>query len=109
MFYLFWIPSAIILMVVCGYFTLWANSDGPESWKWVGALYVLSLFGLWPLVAKFSKNLIVDALLYDMIIFFAFYLTMLHLNVAEQFTVTQWVGTMMVIAGFIVIKVGAYL
>jgi hypothetical protein len=109
MFYCLWIPAITIIMIACGYFTVWANSsDGFESWKWVGALYVLNFLGLWPLIAKFSKNLVLDALLYDLIIFFAFYLTMLHLKAADHFTMTQWVGTIVVLAGFVMIKVGAY-
>lgn len=105
-FYWVWVPAAVLLYIICAFFTKWANDD--LSWRPVIALYVLNCFGLWPLIARFSKNVVVDGLLYDLIIFFSFYLTMLYLGAAEKFTFTQWVGTGMLAAGLIVIKVGEF-
>ena len=108
-FYWIWIPAAILLYIVCGYWTIWANDKSdPNSIRWVWALYLINILGLWPWIARFSKNLVLDGLLYDLIIFFVFYLTVLCLGAAKGFTTVQWVGTGVVIVGFVMIKVGAY-
>lgn len=105
-FYWVWIPAVTLLYCVSAFWTVWANDkENPNSWKWVIALYVLGLCGLWPLVARFSHNLVLDALLYDLIIFFAFYLTLLYLGEASKFTLMQWVGSILVVLGFLMLKV----
>jgi hypothetical protein len=74
--------------------------------RWVWALYALNVFGLWPWIARFSKNIVFDGLLYDLVIFFAFYLTVLYLGEAENFTRWQWIGCILVVIGFMTMKVG---
>lgn len=47
-----------------------------------------------------------DSLLYDLIIFFSFYCTVVYLGAAEKFNMTQWIGTGLVVVGFIMLKAG---
>lgn len=106
-FHWVWIPAAVLLYIVCGYWTVWANDKSDlNSMRWVWALYLLNVFGLWPWIARYSKNLVFDGLLYDLVIFFAFYLTLLYLGEASQFTKIQIVGSILVALGFLIMKVG---
>ncbi len=105
-----WVPLAILLYVVSAHWTVWANDrNNPESWKWVAALWVLNLCGLWPLVARYSRSLVLDSLLYDLIIFFTFYITLVCLGAAERFNGWQWIGCVAVISGFLLLKIGEFL
>jgi len=108
--YWVWIPAAILLYIASARFTVWANDkEDPTSWKWVAALYVLNLCGLWPLIARYSRNILVDGLLYDLIIFFTFYATMVFLGSAQRFNDWQWGGCALVIVGFALMKIGEML
>ena len=107
MFYAAWITYICILFTLSAYVSKQANDS--DSWKWVYILFFMNLFGAWPIVARYSKNLIFDSLLYDLIIFFTFYLTLLYLGAAKSFSPVQWVGTVIVAIGFIVLKLGEYI
>ena len=104
MFYLFWVTAAIILYIIVGVLSKYANDS--EEWKWVIFLYVCNFFGLWPIIARYSKNIVFDGLLYDLIIYFTFYGTLLFMGAAAKFTTYQWAGTFLVGIGFILLKIG---
>ena len=106
-FYWVWIPSVILLYIVCGLWSTWANDKtDPNSFRWVWALYLLNIGGLWPWVARFSNNIVFDSLLYDLLIFFSFYCTVWYLGAASDFTRLQVMGSLLVVAGFLMLKVG---
>jgi drug/metabolite transporter (DMT)-like permease len=108
--YWVWIPLLIVLYVVSANFTVWANDkENPDGWKWVAALYFLNLCGLWPLVARYSRALVMDSLIYDLILFFTFYFTLVYLGAAERFNGWQWAGCVAVIMGFVLMKIGEFL
>jgi hypothetical protein len=108
-FYLIWIPLVIVIYATSAVLTKWANGDESGTWKWVIWLYLLNALGLWPLVAKFSKNLVFDALLYDITIFFSFMLTLMYLDAASKFNVIQWIGTILIVVGFVTLRMGTKL
>ena len=107
-FHLIWICYTVIIYSVSGFVSKWAN-DQPNSHYWVVVLFGMGLFGAWPLVAWYSKNLILDALLYDLIIFLSFYITLLFLGVAQNFSMFQWIGTFFAAVGLILLKMGEYI
>jgi len=104
MFYAFWVITAIFLYIFVGVISKYANES--DEWKWVIILYGCNFLGLWPIIARYSKNLIFDGLLYDLIIYFTFYGTLLIMGSAAKFTTYQWVGTFFVGIGFILLKIG---
>jgi len=79
MFYAIWIPLAIIFNVVQAFLSTKVASDKMFFfliWAW-GTLPV------WALVAKYSKNLFFDAVLYDSIIIISYSLSLLHFTKTE--------------------------
>ena len=106
-FYAAWISFIVVLYAVVALVTKWANEEPTDTWRWVIILYALGFFGAWPIVAKFSKNVVFDALLYDIVMFFAFNVTLIILGCANKFTSLQWVGVFVVMAGYVLLKVGA--
>lgn len=105
-FYLAWIPAAAVFYAFAAIFTKWANDD-PAAWRWFFVLYFMQAFGLWPIVAKFSKDIIFDSFLFDAIIFSAYFVTLFALGAGSKFTTVQWTGTTLLIVGFILLKIGA--
>jgi hypothetical protein len=105
MFYFFWITYTILLYILYAVFSKWAN-DESHHWRWVVILWTIHSFGIWPLVAKYTKNIVADALLYDILVFFSFYFVLLYLGSASKFTIWQWTGTFFVIMGYFLLKIG---
>lgn len=82
-------------------------NDQPQSLTWFWLLVVTQIFGLWPWIARYSKNLFFDGLLYDFIITLTFYGTFVALGIGKGFTVIQWLALAMVLAGLFVLKFGS--
>jgi len=106
MWHVIWIAAASLVYCMYAICTKWANED-PDSWKWVFVLYFLGAIQVWPLVAKYSKNLVFDGFLYDFVIFWAFFLTLFAVGGGTKFTWVQWIGAAVVMIGFVLLKAGA--
>jgi len=102
-FYLFWVPAVLIMYAVTAVFSKWANDS--TGWTWVFGLYVLQCAGLWPLVSKYSKNIVFDGLLYEVIMFVGFYGVLCIMGATKNFTFYQYCGMILVITGMILVKV----
>ena len=101
MFYL-WIPIITIVYALSAILSKKANDS--QDWKWVWILYSMNLLGMWPFISKYSKNLIRDGLIYDLVIFLSFYFTLLFLGAAKNFTTTQWIASILIFAGLLLFK-----
>jgi hypothetical protein len=97
-----WIPILTALCVT----SAWLSKTAQDTQKWYPVIwmYVIQCVCIWPIVARYSKNLIFDGLLYDSIIVFSFLLTFIALDCGENFSVLNWVGVGLVATGLIVIK-----
>lgn len=102
-FYL-WIPLVIIVYSLVAVISKKANDT--QEWSWIWMLYGLNIVGIWPLLSKYSKNILFDGLLHDFIVFMTFYGTLLIMGSASTFSATQWIATTMIILGFILFKLG---
>jgi hypothetical protein len=99
--YSLWIPIVIIYYVVYTYFSKYYN----ESGAYLIPILFMNCLPIWLLVAKWSKNLIFDALLYDILMFFAGGITLLLCGSGNYLNVHQWIGLILIISGFILMKV----
>lgn len=103
--YLVCIPYAIIYYVLAAYLSKRLNDD-PASIYLFSSLWVIQLFGIWPIMARYSKNIIFDGTLYDMLIFISYYLTLILMGAGKGFTAVQWGGCLLVLVGLLVLKLG---
>ena len=101
--YILWTLVAILYIV---YAIITKKANDTHSWSWVAVLYFLNALGLWPLVSMYSKNIILDGFIYDIIIFVTFYVTMIIMGAGERFTTTQWIASAMMFLGLILFKLG---
>lgn len=104
---LIWIPITIILM----YANMWIShksSQNPQEIKWFYYNWLfLACTPIWSLIAWYSKNLVFDAMLFDVVLcisctIFAIWFTKNEI----QFNNIQWVGIAIVLIGFVVFKLG---
>jgi hypothetical protein len=103
MFYLIWITYACVLYSTYAFTSVRVN-DSPSLWG-VGILLLIGACGPWPVIAIFSKNVVFDSLLLDVIIYLAFYVTCVSLGAAAGFTLTQWIGVIVMSTGIAMVKI----
>jgi len=101
--YLWWIPLVALYYWIAGYLSYKNNTvDGKQ---WLIFLYIFGLVQLWPFVSRVSKNLIVDAMIYDFLIVFVGTMSVLYIS-HKSFTITQWIGLLCAIFGILLVQKG---
>jgi len=99
--YLWWIPS--IMVLTCGW--AWISkviNQNPKSW-----LFFLMFLPIpiWPFVAKISKNLLIDGLIYDFIVLLGYAGMFIYLGESKNFVLNQWIGLVLTLFGIVLMKV----
>lgn len=103
MHYLWWIPSVIVWYAVYSWMSK-QNNDLGGKWFWFMVLYGMTGI-LWVPVSRVSKDIVFDALLYDVIIALTFVSTLFYLGCGEKFAWPNWFGVAMVMIGFVLMKI----
>ena len=102
MWYTFWIIFVFATSGLSAFISKRANDT--KLWTWVFFGYLMGPCGVWPLVAKYSKDLVFDAFLYDAIVLAGFFTTLWFIGV-EKFGTWHWIGSSMMLLGLILFKV----
>jgi len=100
MLHYWWIPAVLLMYAV----NSWLSIHAKDGWKFVVALFVIQCFGFWPIVARYSKNIAVDGLLFDLLTLIAFYGTLWALGSLDHFSVQQWIGFSLAVLGILLMK-----
>lgn len=99
--YLIWIPALILLTMLWAYIGKHVN-DNPSS----PLFYFLFLsIPVWCFVCKYSKNILFDSTLYDIIMSLTYAGTFMLLGAGTSFSVMQWVGCAIAVFGLTLMKV----
>jgi hypothetical protein len=94
----------IVFFLNCfGAYINYLNNVRSGFFVWACVLSVISA-PLFPLISKYSKNLIVDGLVYDVIIFFAYTFTLILLGCSKILNAHQWLGFVLTVIGFLLMK-----
>lgn len=60
--YLIWIPCLMFSI----FFMSWISCKSDNEWKWFWILFLVgAVLQFWPWVARYTKNIVFDALVYD--------------------------------------------
>lgn len=102
LFYLSWVPIAILFYMGYAWITKQNNELGGN---WLYILYIYGAFGqIWPLVSRYSKNLLIDGFIFDTIIIAAYVSTLIYLGAGESFNKIQWCGAGLALIGILMMK-----
>jgi hypothetical protein len=99
-----WIPVVIIYYIIYAYFSK-LNGD-TKYLSYFFLLYIMQAMAIWPIVSRYSKNVLIDGMIYDLIIVMVFYGTLIWMGAARPFGWLQWTGLVLMVAGTILIKLG---
>jgi hypothetical protein len=97
-----WIWLAILVFYCIHAWINKANNDFGGKWFWFA--WLISIIPVFPLLARISKNILWDGMMYDIIIFLSYVGTLLYLGAGKTFTTVQWVGCVFTVLGFILMK-----
>jgi len=81
----------------------WRNNIHGGAWFWLA--WAISIIPMFPLVVRYSKNLLIDGILFDIIMFLSYILTLLILGSGKAFNLLQWCGLILIVLGVILMKV----
>lgn len=82
----------------------WLSCKSDESWRWFIYLFITgAVFQMWPWVARYSKRIVFDAILYDSLAVI-FWTTSLMFWSGNRFNTPQWIGTGFVMFGLFLIQ-----
>lgn len=99
-----WVPVIILWEVAYAYCSIKNNLIKSDLWFWI--TFFVGLCPLWAFVSKYSKNLVFDGFLYDIVLSLSFYMAILCLGAGKGFTFINYVGVSMIMLGFIFLKIG---
>lgn len=97
-----WVPATIFYYCVTSWLTVLVKDE--QGWKYFIILQAVQLLSLWAIVAKFSRNIVFDGMLFDVLILASFYVMMFSLGQMEGFTGKQWTGCAFCVLGLLMIK-----
>ena len=101
--YLLWIPLAIIYnVIICWIVVKYNQTNFLKTYCYI---MIASLIPSWAIAGYFSKNLILDGLLYDMILVISGPIILTFLGQATHFTVVNWIGVVITIFGLFLVRV----
>jgi hypothetical protein len=98
-----WIWGLIFLFYIGHTFVNWKNNQLGQWWFWFACF--VTMIPVFPLVMRFSKNLLWDGLIYELMMLLSYVLTLLLLGSGKGFNVVQYLGLLLILIGFILMKV----
>ena len=92
-------------MTASAYFSYRASNGGDVRWFWY--TFILGFAPTWAIVARYSKDLVSDAVLYDILVSVVYFIAMIVFT--RQWATLQWwkyMGFAMAVTGTIVMRIG---
>lgn len=73
------------------------------TWFWFA--WLISVIPIWTLIARHSKSLLIDGIIYDILLFLSYVITLIFLGEGKVFNWLQWIGLGITIIGVFLMKV----
>lgn len=83
----------------------WVNLLNNQDPKWFWLACIISICPIFPFISRYSPNILIDGIVYDVIIFFAYVITLFFLGCAKTFTFLNWLGVILTVVGIFLLKV----
>jgi len=98
-------PLIWVIIFIFNMVGAWINylNNIKIGWFWWACL--ISMVPMFPIISRFSKNLLLDGIIYDVVIFFSYLVTLIFLGCAKTVTLVQWIGVVLTIIGCLLMKV----
>ena len=101
--YLYWVPAVAVLYFFNAYASI--NNRDIGGAKWFVLLWLTSAVPVWMLVSKYSKNLVLDVLIYNMVLLVAFLLGMMIFGQMKTFLWYHLIGLSLCVLGLFIMNI----
>lgn len=104
MSYWIWVPLVIADYILCAYLTHKNNLHGGA---WFYFMWGMGFLPLWAFVCKYSKNVVFDGMLFDVLMTITYTLSILYFTKSfEKLGATQYIGLGTILCGLYLFKRG---
>lgn len=93
------IPITIVYSIIAAYFSFRLNSGDKVFWITYG-LNILPIWTFWSLI---SKNILFDAIVYDLILIICYSVTLIYLT-KQPLNIQHYIGLVLIFLGLIIFK-----
>lgn len=100
--YLLWVPITLVFNFITCWISVRYNQT--SFLKGYAAMVACCLIPTWAIASYFSRNLILDNMIYSLVIIVSSPLIMLYLGQGKAFTVANYVGMAITMLGLYLIK-----
>lgn len=94
----------IIWYAIYGWVSIKSNEVKTNGWMLANIL--VGICPLWAIIARYSKNIMWDGIIYDVLVFSAFYAALLYFGHEMNFGPKQLLGLGLIGAGMLIYKLG---
>ncbi len=102
--YYIWIPIQIFLLIITAYFTYKLNVYKKPIYFII--TWLITLVPMWSIVALYSKRLVFDGLLYDILLVVSYTVAILIFTKTHQtLTVINYMGLFFVVVGLFFFRI----
>jgi hypothetical protein len=100
-----WVLVVAAAMTLSAFFSYKQNITQDKIWFF--AIWGVGLIPLWALVAKYSKNLVVDAVIFDTTVAVVFFVALVYFTgQSSELRWYQYLGFALTLIGTILLKLG---
>jgi presenilin-like A22 family membrane protease len=100
----YWIIPVIFFYIFSAYSSIRIN-QGSNSWFFIN--WLVGLIPFWGLVAKYSKNVVFDGIVYDIVMTVTYLVAIcIMTRTFENFSLIKILGIVVVLGGLLMLKVG---
>lgn len=100
MVYYWWIPTLVLMMVYNAYLSSKASSS---TLSFI-LLCIVGAMPLWAVVAKFSRNVMIDAMIYDSIVGIVYGIAIMYFS-SQSLTWNVIIGSVLCMVGVIILTI----
>lgn len=99
-----WVPTISLIYVLYAYVSHRAN-NGTTWWFLATILVGMCCPFFWSVVSRYSKRIYFDGMLFDVVVFMAYAITIAVVGRGDSFSTRQWIGVIVVTIGFILMAI----
>jgi hypothetical protein len=100
-----WLPIVALEYFLCGWLTFKNSNGAAPVWFWLS--WGASVIPIWPLISKYSKDLVRDGLIFDVTMTLVYTTSILYFTKSfSKFGANQYLGLLCVMGGMYLFKRG---
>ncbi len=100
-----WLPVVVLNYILCAWLTHKNSSSKEVMWFWIS--YATTLLPLWTIIARHSKNVLYDGMVYDVTMTVTYTFAIIYFtNSFSKLSYTNYFGILLILVGMYCFKQG---